>query len=57
VFAENILAYYAFFLYSYHAILTIYTTCRGPRRMHCVMDSIPATAIEIGGVAPIQTVG
>ncbi|KAG4991000.1 hypothetical protein JHK87_024457 [Glycine soja] len=27
----------------------------GPRRMHCVMDSIPATAIEIGGVAPIQT--
>ncbi|KAG5012310.1 hypothetical protein JHK82_024475 [Glycine max] len=28
---------------------------RGPRRMHCVMDSIPATAIEIGGVAPIQT--
>ncbi|KAG5042324.1 hypothetical protein JHK85_006574 [Glycine max] len=28
-----------------------------PRRMHCVMDSIPATAIEIGGVAPIQTDG
>ncbi|KAG4959656.1 hypothetical protein JHK82_036373 [Glycine max] len=29
----------------------------GPRRMHCVMDSIPATSIEIGGVTPIQTVG
>ncbi|BAT87356.1 hypothetical protein LR48_Vigan09g218700 [Vigna angularis] len=28
---------------------------RGPRRMHCVMDSIPATAIEAGGVAPTQT--
>ncbi|KAL5150915.1 Tubby-like F-box protein 6 [Glycine soja] len=28
---------------------------RGPRRMHCVMDSIPATAIEPGGVAPTQT--
>ena len=45
------------FLYSYHAILTIYTTCKGPRRMHYVMDFIPATAIEIGDVAPIQTVG
>ncbi|KAG5110771.1 hypothetical protein JHK82_039994 [Glycine max] len=29
----------------------------GPRRMHYVMDFIPATAIEIGDVAPIQTVG
>ncbi|KAG4953732.1 hypothetical protein JHK87_039326 [Glycine soja] len=30
---------------------------RGPRRMHCVMDFIPATAIETGGVAPTQTIG
>ncbi|XP_027331139.1 tubby-like F-box protein 3 [Abrus precatorius] len=28
---------------------------RGPRRMHCVMDAIPASAIEPGGVAPAQT--
>ncbi|MQM19245.1 hypothetical protein Taro_052246 [Colocasia esculenta] len=28
---------------------------RGPRRMQCVMDSIPASAIEPGGVAPTQT--
>ncbi|PIN16043.1 Tub family protein [Handroanthus impetiginosus] len=28
---------------------------RGPRRMHCVMDAIPATAIKPGGVAPTQT--
>ncbi|XP_027362001.1 tubby-like F-box protein 3 [Abrus precatorius] len=28
---------------------------RGPRRMHCVMDSIPTSAIEPGGVAPTQT--
>ncbi|CAH9109056.1 unnamed protein product [Cuscuta europaea] len=28
---------------------------RGPRRMHCVMDSIPAPAIKPGGVAPTQT--
>ncbi|XP_064948029.1 tubby-like F-box protein 6 isoform X2 [Musa acuminata AAA Group] len=28
---------------------------RGPRRMHCVMDSIPASAIEPGGMAPTQT--
>ncbi|KAA0049438.1 tubby-like F-box protein 3 [Cucumis melo var. makuwa] len=28
---------------------------RGPRRMHCVMDAIPASSIEPGGVAPIQT--
>ncbi|KAH1116363.1 hypothetical protein AAZX31_17G022100 [Glycine max] len=31
---------------------------RGPRRMHCVMDTIPASAIEPGGVAvaaPSQT--
>ncbi|KAJ0976177.1 hypothetical protein J5N97_018142 [Dioscorea zingiberensis] len=28
---------------------------RGPRRMHCVMDSIPASAIEPGGVAPAPT--
>ncbi|KAI5054168.1 hypothetical protein GOP47_0030941, partial [Adiantum capillus-veneris] len=25
---------------------------RGPRRMHCIMHSIPASAIEPGGVAP-----
>uniref|UniRef100_J3MNW2 Tubby-like F-box protein n=1 Tax=Oryza brachyantha TaxID=4533 RepID=J3MNW2_ORYBR len=28
---------------------------RGPRRMHCVMDSIPVSAIEQGGTAPTQT--
>ncbi|KAL6214810.1 hypothetical protein ACLB2K_014242 [Fragaria x ananassa] len=28
---------------------------RGPRRMQCVMDSIPARAVEPGGVAPTQT--
>ncbi|KAK6913817.1 Tubby, C-terminal [Dillenia turbinata] len=28
---------------------------RGPRRMHCVMDAIPVSAIEAGGVAPTQT--
>ncbi|MED6143114.1 Tubby- protein 3 [Stylosanthes scabra] len=28
---------------------------RGPRRMNCVMDSLPASAIEPGGVAPTQT--
>ncbi|XP_008812302.1 tubby-like F-box protein 6 isoform X1 [Phoenix dactylifera] len=28
---------------------------RGPRRMQCVMDSIPASAIEPGGVAPTPT--
>lgn len=28
---------------------------RGPRRMNCVMDSIPVSAIEPGGAAPIQT--
>lgn len=28
---------------------------RGPRRMHCVVDSIPASAIEPGGVAPTPT--
>lgn len=28
---------------------------RGPRRMHCTMDAIPASAIEAGGVAPTQT--
>ncbi|ONK63421.1 uncharacterized protein A4U43_C07F14980 [Asparagus officinalis] len=27
---------------------------RGPRRMQCVMDSIPASAIEPGGTAPTQ---
>ncbi|CAA2979798.1 tubby-like F-box protein 3 [Olea europaea var. sylvestris] len=28
---------------------------RGPRRMQCVMDAIPASAVEPGGVAPTQT--
>ncbi|CAL0309036.1 unnamed protein product [Lupinus luteus] len=28
---------------------------RGPRRMDCVMDSIPHSAIKPGGVAPTQT--
>lgn len=28
---------------------------RGPRRMHCVMDAIPASAMEPGGAAPTQT--
>uniref|UniRef100_A0A1D1YDN1 Tubby-like F-box protein n=1 Tax=Anthurium amnicola TaxID=1678845 RepID=A0A1D1YDN1_9ARAE len=28
---------------------------RGPRRMQCIMDSIPASAMEPGGVAPTQT--
>jgi tubby-related protein 1 len=28
---------------------------RGPRRMHCIMDAIPSSAIEPGGVAPTQT--
>ncbi|KAK9015629.1 hypothetical protein V6N11_006728 [Hibiscus sabdariffa] len=28
---------------------------RGPRRMQCIMDDIPASSIEPGGVAPTQT--
>ncbi|KAJ0259061.1 Tubby-like F-box protein 3 [Hirschfeldia incana] len=28
---------------------------RGPRRMQCVMDAIPASAVEPGGSAPTQT--
>lgn len=28
---------------------------RGPRRMQCVMDAIPVSAIESGGAAPTQT--
>ncbi|KAJ3697581.1 hypothetical protein LUZ61_001286 [Rhynchospora tenuis] len=28
---------------------------RGPRRMQCVIDSIPASSIEPGGTAPVQT--
>lgn len=28
---------------------------RGPRRMQCIMDAIPARAVEPGGVAPTQT--
>lgn len=30
-------------------------TNRGPRIMQCVMDAIPASAVEPGGVAPTQT--
>lgn len=32
-----------------------YLTSRGPRRMHCIMDAIPASAIKRDGVAPLQT--
>ncbi|CAH9115133.1 unnamed protein product [Cuscuta epithymum] len=28
---------------------------RGPRRMQCIMDGIPASSVEPGGVAPTQT--
>ncbi|KAJ8748427.1 hypothetical protein K2173_003064 [Erythroxylum novogranatense] len=28
---------------------------RGPRRMQCVLNAIPATSVEPGGVAPTQT--
>ncbi|KAI3687272.1 hypothetical protein L1987_80966 [Smallanthus sonchifolius] len=28
---------------------------RGPRRMQCIMDPIPSSAVEPGGVAPTQT--
>ncbi|XP_023000242.1 tubby-like F-box protein 3 [Cucurbita maxima] len=28
---------------------------RGPRRMQCIMDAIPASAVEPGGVAPTPT--
>lgn len=28
---------------------------RGPRKMVCILDAIPASAIEAGGVAPTQT--
>lgn len=30
-------------------------TSRGPRRMQCIMDAIPASAVELGGVAPTPT--
>ncbi|KAG5042468.1 hypothetical protein JHK87_006383 [Glycine soja] len=36
-------------------VLVATPASRGPKRMHCVMDSIPATAIETGDVAPTQT--
>ncbi|KAH9786215.1 Tubby-like F-box protein 3 [Citrus sinensis] len=39
---------------SYELNLT-YLKNRGPRRMQCVMDAIPASSIEPGGVAPTQT--
>ncbi|XP_065863560.1 tubby-like F-box protein 6 isoform X1 [Euphorbia lathyris] len=35
--------------------LNVLGSSRGPRRMHCVLDSIPATAIGPGGMAPTQT--
>lgn len=28
---------------------------RGPRKMQCIMDAIPASAVDNGGVAPTQT--
>lgn len=28
---------------------------RGPRRMQCTMNAIPASAVELGGIAPTQT--
>ncbi|KAI6693130.1 hypothetical protein NL676_020840 [Syzygium grande] len=38
-----------------HAGARMPKSSRGPRRMHCIMDAIPASAIEPGGVAPTQT--
>ncbi|XP_062176202.1 tubby-like F-box protein 3 isoform X2 [Alnus glutinosa] len=35
--------------------LNVLGSSRGPRRMQCSMDAIPASAIEPGGVAPTQT--
>ncbi|KAF7837877.1 tubby-like F-box protein 3 [Senna tora] len=32
-----------------------YVTSRGPRRMNCVMDAIPTSAIKPGGIASLQT--
>ncbi|XP_060197851.1 tubby-like F-box protein 3 isoform X1 [Lycium barbarum] len=34
--------------------LNVLGASRGPRRMHCVMDAIPASAIKPGGIAPTQ---
>ncbi|KAK4379975.1 hypothetical protein RND71_001837 [Anisodus tanguticus] len=34
--------------------LNVLGTSRGPRKMHCVMDAIPASAIKPGGIAPTQ---
>ncbi|GFY85220.1 tubby like protein 3 [Actinidia rufa] len=44
-------------LYIKIIIYSSQTKCiqRGPRRMHCVMDAIPSSSIEPGGVAPTQT--
>ncbi|EPS58599.1 hypothetical protein M569_16214, partial [Genlisea aurea] len=35
--------------------LNVLGASRGPRRMQCVMDAIPASSIKPGGVAPTQT--
>ncbi|XP_061987285.1 tubby-like F-box protein 3 isoform X1 [Populus nigra] len=35
--------------------LNVLGSSRGPRRMHCIMDAIPASAVEPGGIAPTQT--
>ncbi|KAL8515542.1 hypothetical protein ACS0TY_014286 [Phlomoides rotata] len=35
--------------------LNVLGASRGPRRMHCVLGSIPASAIKPGGAAPTQT--
>jgi tubby-related protein 1 len=33
----------------------MHSYCRGPRRMNCIMDSIPTSAVQEGGKAPTQT--
>ncbi|KAH7513796.1 hypothetical protein FEM48_Zijuj11G0023700 [Ziziphus jujuba var. spinosa] len=33
---------------------TVFVNSRDPRRMQCIMDAIPSSAIEPGGVAPTQ---
>lgn len=33
----------------------MWLTSRGPRRMQCIMDAIPASSVELGGVAPTPT--
>ncbi|KAK6120098.1 hypothetical protein DH2020_046134 [Rehmannia glutinosa] len=40
---------------NFGAKVTKSRSTRGPRRMQCIMDAIPASAIEPEGVAPTQT--